>query len=118
MTAMPRTETFFEQFVDGDSTITVYWGLCSGEMVFLVFDRTNGLANDASFRIQAGDAGNIGILTTTSGEKVLADGDVVEISDDRVNVVSARLSETQLLRYLDTPGFPLGIAGVRSFSGT
>ena len=118
MTAIRKTETFFQQYVDGDSTITVYWGLSAGEMVFLVFDRTNGLADDVSFRIQAGDAGNIGILTTTEGERVLSDGDVVEIFDDGVDIEPVHLDATQLLTYLDTPGFPFGIVGVRNFSST
>ena len=106
-----RSDTCFQRYVVDGAEVTVFWGTVRGAMSFVVFDTTNGLSRYATFRIQAGPNGNIGILTTPSGDAELCVGGVVEIHDDRAECDTLAMTETQLTAYLEQgkPLFELGV---------
>ncbi|MEP3480225.1 MAG: hypothetical protein ABJZ55_13320 [Fuerstiella sp.] len=111
-----RSDTFFQRYVVRDAEVTVYWGTLAGAMVFVVFDPTNGLSRHATFRIQAGPNGNIGILTTPSGDAELCAGGVAEIHDDHVDCDTLALTDLQLTEYLESSDYDLDLSGIRAFS--
>lgn len=109
-------ETFWNRYVEEGSEIDCWWGIAESEMRFLVFDATNGLSEIASFRLQAGPSGNVGILTTLEGEESLkGSAEVVEITNDGVRRVKLQLTEEQLTGFLSSEDYSLNIAGVKSF---
>jgi hypothetical protein len=111
-----RPDTFFQRYVVGDAEVTVYWGTLAGAMAFVVFDTTNGLSQHGSFRIQAGPNGNIGILTTPSGDSELCSGGVAQIYDDHVDCDTLALTDVQLAEYLESSDYGLDLSGIRAFS--
>lgn len=109
-------ETFMQQYVDGDTNVTCWWGITGDSVSFLVFDRTNGLADHAQIRLQASDNGNVAILTTTAGEERLNGcGEFVEINTDATRRVPAQMSTNELNAYLDSTDYALGVDGVDAF---
>jgi hypothetical protein len=113
-----RSETFFQRYIVGESELTVYWGTSGDLMAFVVLDPTNGLSPFASFRIQAGPNGNVGILTTPKGDVVLCAGGIAEIHDDRVVCDTVTMTVAQLNLYLDSPDFDLSVSGIKSYIQT
>lgn len=102
-----------QQYVDGDAKVTCWWGVAGDRVAFLVFDRTNGLADHAQIRLQAGDNGNVAILTTQAGEECL--NGCVEIDAGAIRRSPAKMAASELDAYLDSTDYALGLNGVDAF---
>ena len=111
-----RHAIFSQQYKDGDSDVTCWWGVSGDAMSFLVIDTTNGASANASFRMATDEEDSHGILECADGIHCIdVTGMVVYLSEGCVGGTALPMSASQLVDYLAGGDYPLSLAGVKSF---